>query len=211
VRPLPYADASFTGQISRDHITTVQEPDDDLAFPVYNLIGGKWTTFRAFAEQVTDKVVARLNKARSASTELLPIGGGKDYPADSAGVQQWIKQTAENYNLQPERVTELFDRYGTRTAELAAFISAGEDQPLSSFPAFSRRELTYLVRREHVAHLDDVILRRSLLAWLGDLSLPLLTELAEIAGEVLGWSAAQQKAEVTRTVDIMREYHGVDL
>jgi len=56
VRPLPSSDANSTGQISRDHSTRIIEPDEKISFPIYNLIGGKWTTFRAFSEQVADKI-----------------------------------------------------------------------------------------------------------------------------------------------------------
>ena len=41
----------FEGLISRSHSIPVVGPDDDIKFPVYSLVGGKWTTFRALAEQ----------------------------------------------------------------------------------------------------------------------------------------------------------------
>ena len=56
VRPLPSSEAGFAGMISRDHSIQVIEPDDAIRFPIYSLVGGKWTTFRAFSEEVTDKV-----------------------------------------------------------------------------------------------------------------------------------------------------------
>jgi len=75
VRPLPASDANSTGQISRDHSTRVVEPSDGIDFPVYNLIGGKWTTFRAFSEQVADQILARLGQDRSTTTRDTAIGG----------------------------------------------------------------------------------------------------------------------------------------
>ncbi len=48
VRPLAYTKARNAGQITRDH--HIQE--DKLGeIPVYSLVGGKWTSFRAFSEQ----------------------------------------------------------------------------------------------------------------------------------------------------------------
>ena len=49
--------------------------------------------------------------------------------------------------------------------------------------------------------LDDLILRRTLMGMLGDVSLPLLEELAAIPS-VLEWSQQDARAEVERTVDV---------
>lgn len=38
------------------------------------MIGGKWTTFRAFAEQAADRLLADLGRARRTSTAELHIG-----------------------------------------------------------------------------------------------------------------------------------------
>ena len=57
VRPLEYSNARTAGQISRDH-SLLEDRFGEI--PVYSLVGGKWTTYRAFAEQVTDKALAYL-------------------------------------------------------------------------------------------------------------------------------------------------------
>ncbi|MFK7805857.1 MAG: glycerol-3-phosphate dehydrogenase/oxidase, partial [Anaerolineae bacterium] len=59
VRPLPTANAKNPGQISRDHHNEVVEPGESFDFPLFNLVGGKWTSFRAFSEQVTDATLDR--------------------------------------------------------------------------------------------------------------------------------------------------------
>ncbi|MBK8417656.1 hypothetical protein [Candidatus Villigracilis saccharophilus] len=82
VRPLANSGSGkTTGQYSRDHHIEVLSGDwTNLSFPVYSLVGGKWTSFRAFSEQVTDKVLAFLGKSRQKYTTDLPIGGGRGYP-----------------------------------------------------------------------------------------------------------------------------------
>jgi glycerol-3-phosphate dehydrogenase len=75
VRPLPASDAGFTGRISRSHICRSFPPDAEHPWPLHAMIGGKWTTFRAFAAQVADKVFAELGVRRRVSTETVPIGG----------------------------------------------------------------------------------------------------------------------------------------
>ncbi|MBM3153405.1 MAG: glycerol-3-phosphate dehydrogenase/oxidase, partial [Chloroflexi bacterium] len=70
VRPLAYTQARNAGQITRDH--HIQE--DKLGdIPVYSLVGGKWTSFRAFSEQVTDRALSFLGLPRKADTKSLPI------------------------------------------------------------------------------------------------------------------------------------------
>jgi glycerol-3-phosphate dehydrogenase len=77
IRPLPASDASQPGLISRDHSAPVAEPAEGRPFPVVSLVGGKWTTFRGFAEEVADTILSRLGRSRKVSTQKLPIGGGR--------------------------------------------------------------------------------------------------------------------------------------
>lgn len=209
VRPLPASDAKFAGQISRDHSIRVTEPGGDRTFPVLSLVGGKWTSFRAFSEQTTDAVLARLGKSRKVSTGDLPIGGGRDYPLNAEQQAGWIDGVASATGLPPEQVSSLFERYGTRAAEFAGYIAEAPDRPLNSAPEYSRREIEYLAQCEKVIHLDDLGLRRMTLGMLGGLSCPVIEELAEIAGGALGWSAEQRQAEIDRTVEVLAMRHGV--
>src|SRR5690606_26662845 len=80
VRPLPNSDKGYTGNVSRDHQIEVTEPDSIIKFPVFSLIGGKWTTFRAFSEQAADLALKRLGLPRKVSTAQRRFGGGKDFP-----------------------------------------------------------------------------------------------------------------------------------
>ncbi|MBC8011598.1 MAG: glycerol-3-phosphate dehydrogenase/oxidase [Burkholderiales bacterium] len=74
VRPLPRDEAGFTGRISRDHSLRTLPPTAGRPWPLYAMIGGKWTTFRAFAEQTADRLFAELGRERRASTTDLRIG-----------------------------------------------------------------------------------------------------------------------------------------
>jgi glycerol-3-phosphate dehydrogenase len=192
VRPLEYSQAKTTGQISRDH--SIKE-DKIGNIPVYSLVGGKWTSYRAFAEETTDRALAFLGQRRLADTKQLPIGGGCDYTA--------LEET-------PEGSTPLFARYGSRCYEVAAY-QARDNRPLKFYPTMTRGEVAFLAEKEKVAHLDDLILRRSLMAYLGQLNRPLIDELANILGEVLGWNDTQRREEVERTLDVLDDRHGVSL
>ena len=212
VRPLEYSSAKTTGQISRDHtIQVLSGVWTGQSYPIYSLVGGKWTSFRAFAEQVTDKALAFLELKRKLSTVSMPIGGGKNYERRQEGRKEKLIGIAAWTNLSLDRLEELYQRYGTRVEEVAIFISKEKDAPLSSFPSYSRGEIIFLAKEEKIMRLDDLVLRRTHIAKLGLLSRPLLEELAEILAKALGWDNERKEAEIARTVDLMASKHGVTL
>ena len=202
VRPLPSSQASLTGQISRDHKIEQLEPTEELPFTILSLVGGKWTSFRAFSEQTTDLVLEKLGKTRRISTEDLPIGGGKEYPASEEAKEDWICSLSETAGMPYDRTLILFERYGTRAAEVAEFIATGDDNPLQQNPSFSQREIRFIVEQEKVVHLEDLVRRRSNLMKLGRLTPELVEELASILQEALGWAEEAREHEITHTRDI---------
>ena len=206
VRPLPASQANTTGQISRDHSIDVIESGDQ-AFPVLCLIGGKWTTFRAFAEQAADQVLDRLGRTRRQSTQNLPIGGGLDFPEVP---QVWATQEAHTLGLAPNQAITQLSRYGTRVR--AIFGQTGSTHAgLSGHDQWTQTEIDFILLNEKVVHLDDLILRRTLMAMLGDVTLDLLQELAERMAAARGWDLDQQAAELTRCRAILDRKHGVTL
>ncbi|MFZ5858630.1 MAG: glycerol-3-phosphate dehydrogenase/oxidase [Chloroflexota bacterium] len=213
VRPLAHTgSAKTTGQITRDHHIQVVEGEwTGLGYPVYSLVGGKWTSFRAFSEQVTDKALGFLKKTRQKFTHALSIGGGRNYPQTPDEKKRYLDGIAAWTGFSAERMQTLFNRYGTRVEAVALFLTKQPDKPLQSLPEYSRREVDFLVQNEKTIHLDDLILRRSLIGMLGQLTRPALDELADVAADSLGWDAVQKQAEVSRTLDLLATRHGVTL
>lgn len=209
VRPLPRMDAATPGQISRDHHCAIIPAGSGLDFPIYALIGGKWTTYRAFAEQVTDRILEAQGRSRSVGTTTRQIGGGKNYPQTPVEREQWIVALQGKTGLPAQRLEALLDRYGTRAETIAAFITAESDAPLDHVPGFSRREIQYLAACERVIHLEDMVLRRTLLGMLGQVDRASLEELAATVAPVLGWSAQQAQDEIELTACLLRTRHGL--
>jgi len=210
VRPLRRSEGA-TVQASRDHLCSVLEPSDKVRFPVYNLIGGKWTTFRAFAEQVTDRLLAQFGRQRRAGTEWLAIGGGKEFPRSERAKSQWLARIHAQTKLPEARLGDLLDRYGTRAEQVAAFLTEQEDRPLTHLPEYSRREIEFLVRCERVVHLDDLLLRRTAIALLGQLSSELFGELVEIVSTLQQWSEEETRNEIERTLALLKDRHGISV
>jgi glycerol-3-phosphate dehydrogenase len=198
VRPLPRSDALTPGQISRDHSYPVLAPGNGIDFPIYSLVGGKWTTFRAFAAQVSGEILGVLGLRRVRDSADLPIGGGKGYPRMPADT-----------GLPRERLATLLERFGTGADTVAAYLRAGPDAPLAGHAGYSRREIEFMALHERIVHLDDLILRRTLMGLLGQVNGPLLEELAAIVSPFVHWSRQDAAAEVERTIQLLERVHGV--
>lgn len=211
VRPLPSQAVASTGQISRDHSIELLPAGKGTTYPIYSLVGGKWTTFRAFGAEAADKALAALNVPRAFSTEDMPIGGGLNYPRTQAEQRRWVANVASEAGLPAERVQTLFERYGTRAHEVALFCGAAADTPLAHLDSYSRREVLFIVQTEKVYSVQDFILRRSLIAMLGKLTPALLEELTAVIGEALGWSADERAAQVGAAKDVLRRKYLVHL
>ena len=211
VRPLPYSQAGATGQISRDHSIRSLPPDKERAYPIHSLIGGKWTTFRAFSEQAADLALRELGRERAASTARLSIGGGHDYPHSDADREAWLTKLQALCQLPMPRLRQLFDRYGTGADAIARFIARADDQALRHAPAYSQREIIYLLQHERVERLEDLLLRRTLIAMLGITTRQLLDELAAICADELGWSCQRKQDEIQGLIEILRQRHRVEL
>ena len=194
VRPLPRTAGAAIGSVSRDHaIATDTLPGTDV--PVFSLIGGKWTTFRAFSEQATDLILSRLRKARSQSTKDLAIGGGRDYPVGSAGEDSFVQSLAVSLQIDHDRARTLFMRYGTGATAVSSFAATVSDEPLVSLPGYSSGELAYICSRERVRRLSDLLLRRTSIAMEGLLSDRVIAEVGAIVAAALGWDAERDASE----------------
>ncbi|WP_106816988.1 glycerol-3-phosphate dehydrogenase/oxidase [Microbacterium timonense] len=196
VRPLPGHGDLAPGFVSRDYRVEAERLTGGDA-TVLSLVGGKWTTFRASAEHVTDRALALLAQPRRRSTKGLPIGGGRGFPTTERARQQWI--AAHAGPLPTARAAALLDRYGTVAADVIRAIAADPaDAPLEHAPGYSSGEMRYLAEAEAVVHLDDLLLRRTSLAFTGAATRDAALEVAVAVAPVLGWDDARVQREVER-------------
>lgn len=192
VRPLEAQHSRTTGQITRDHSIKTNQLNH---IPVLSMIGGKWTSYRAFSEQITLRVLNYLGKSRQMSTENLPIGGGANILSDA--MKNW-------------KDMDLAVLYGSQNQKIKDFPVSVKFETINS-PYITQNEIAYFVRIEKVVHLDDLILRRTLLAYLGLLNLDLLQQIARQVGFESGWDTEKTDQELERSIRILRNQYGVKL
>jgi glycerol-3-phosphate dehydrogenase len=211
VRPLPRHDATQPGFVSRDYrIERGGQHTSAGGAVVLSLVGGKWTTFRALAEHLTNDVLEELGLERKVSTAKLAIGGGAGFPDTPAGIEQWIKSHM-SAGRDADRISGLLTRYGTRAEEVLRYLDAGPDRLLHSTRELSVRELEFMARNEQVGHLIDVLIRRTSLAFRGLVTGELLNEVAEVLAVPLGWDAAARAAEIHYAQEVLERFHGVQV
>ncbi len=206
VRPLPASQDSFTGRIPRDHFCEFVEPIGALPATLC-MIGGKWTTFRSFGALAADMALERLGLTREIGTEELAIGGGRDFPADTA---TWCAALASEYKISKARVQTLLERYGSSARAVADEISKTADTMLPGY-GYSHNEIRLIVEREQVETLADIFLRRTTIAITGGLTTELVDAVLDILATHKAWNAKQAAQEHAAFVALLKHQHGVDL
>lgn len=209
VRPLPRHDDTQPGFVSRDYRIERADVAERPGTTLLSLVGGKWTTFRALAEHLSNEVLELTGRSRVRSTKGLPIGGGAGFPTTDDARLVWIAGRGDGVGR--DRAEALLERYGTRADALIREVEVGPETPFAGHDGYSREEIAWIARTERVVHLADVVFRRTSLAFTGALSPLLLDELAEVVGGELGWDDATRAAEIEATRRVLADRHGVVL
>ena len=202
IRPLPRHDDMAPGFVSRDYRIV---DSDGPGAPMLNLVGGKWTTFRALGEHLADRTLALLSRDRVVSTEDVAIGGGRNYPRPDAK-DAWIRAELGGVSLERGRV--LLERYGTKSRDVANFLSLAHDEPILG-DRLSTREVAYFVEHEKATRLIDVLLRRTDIVYTGDLTSDVFDRIGDAFAEAAGWDAGRASDERMLARDELRRAHGV--
>ncbi|GGB01279.1 glycerol-3-phosphate dehydrogenase [Brucella endophytica] len=210
IRPLPASDATQPGLISRDHSAPILPPTVERPFSIVSLVGGKWTTFRGFAEEVADTLLKQLDAPRRQSTQMQPIGGGRAFPTDETSRKNWIETQSNTSGLSAEFVDRLLARYGTTTERVLAHIRNFKGEAsLEHVPGYTKGEIDWIARSEMITHLPDIAMRRTTMAIEGLLSRSGLEEIAAITGAALGWTDEKRRQEIEMTVSLLEARHGL--
>ena len=158
-----------------------------------------------------ESLLPAFGRTRTVDTKNLTIGGGANYPQSADARAAWIAKHQQKSGLPAERIDALLERYGTRAEAMIAWMQAGADRPLEHLDGYSQREIQFMAAQEKMAHLDDLILRRTLVGFLGRVNRAVLDELAAAAAPALGWSEADARREVERTAARLQRRGGVTL
>ncbi len=191
LRPLvSNAAGSSTTKLSREHTVDRSAPG------FISIAGGKYTTYRVMGKDAVDLAVLDLRRVVAEScTEKLPLVGADGYFA----LQQQASMIATQYSISEATVNHLLNRYGSLISELLEIISENKKsaQLLDSTLPYLKAEIIYAASHEGAMSVDDVISRRTRLAFEApDGARDLVNDVADLIAPVLGWSAKDKKASI---------------
>lgn len=173
-----------------------------------SVVGGKYTTHRAIAERVVDRVERLFGRAPAkcqTAKRLLPGGSwGDGAQAAQRARATWARESAPN-SMTAEDAMRLGARYGSRfPAVLALAVTHGsryEERAEGLAPVrftVLEAEVVHAVRQELALRLDDAILRRLGLWADRRRARAALEPVARWMAAASGWSEARRAAEVER-------------
>ncbi|MBY6003278.1 glycerol-3-phosphate dehydrogenase/oxidase [Salipiger bermudensis] len=185
IRPLRRGDGSVTSA-ARDHALE-ENIFAGLDALVLSLVGGKWTTFRAFGEEAADRALSHLGRRRKVSTT------GRRYPgAAPCFADDIVCETG----VTPQLAERLLTRYGAMARAAARSCTGAGATPLTGAPEYCHGEIVWAIRERGAQRIEDIVLRRSRLTFGQGLRDDTLTELARILQAETGRPRADITAEV---------------
>ena len=202
-RPLvSAAGARDTKKLARDH-----EVEVDTQSGLISIMGGKWTTHRAMAEDTINTVQKSLGRPATPGVTLdHPLYGSKGYAPD------YWKSLVRDYNLPEQTAKHLSQKFGTNAAKVMQLAKddTGLAGPLVAGFAPLRAEIAYCARNEMAATIEDVLKRRTGLQFFSWRASILAAEpTAAILAKELGWSqdfertsAEEYRKKIRRLIEL---------
>jgi glycerol-3-phosphate dehydrogenase len=183
-----------TKKLARDDVIEV-----DPASGLISIMGGKWTTHRAMAEDTIHRVEDALGLARTDSlTRHHVLCGGEGFTDD-----YWEK-LRDVYQIPEGTARHLALKFGTAADKVLALSTANPTlaQPILAGHPVIRAEVVYTVREEMAATIEDVLARRlgvQLYSWRAAI------EAAPVVGALMAaelkWSSEFTRAAITSYVE----------
>jgi glycerol-3-phosphate dehydrogenase len=170
-----------------------------------SVAGAKYTTARAVAERIVDRMFTALQRAVApCRTAVDPLPGG-----NIGDVASTIAEARQEYDgmLPSDTLPHLIAAYGSRYRDVLA-VAANTPEwrtRISERSPVIGAELVWAVRHEMALTLGDAVIRRTSLGAMGDPGEPATTRAANIVGGELGWSEEKKRSEV----EALRRFYAI--
>ena len=155
VRPLLGTSTADPRSITRDYLLDL----DRTGPPLLSVYGGKLTTYRLLAEEVTGRVCEALGQTAEPWTADVPLPGG-DMPG--ADFERFRRRMVRRYPWLGRELLRRYARgYGTRMERLLEGCTRLADLGEEVLPGLRAREIDYLRREEFARTAEDILFRRT--------------------------------------------------
>lgn len=177
-----------TAMLTRDYLL------ESSPAGLLTVAGGKWTTYRAMAVQAVNRAVETgdLAPERASQTRHTPLAGGDGYQPDPG-------RLSRDYGLAEDTARHLDRAFGTGAGEVAALAAGGNGLGgrLAPRHPYLEAEVVHAARHEAACTVDDIVSRRTRLAFLdSDAALASVPRAAALLAGELGWSEAEERRQV---------------
>jgi glycerol-3-phosphate dehydrogenase len=194
LRPLVRSRSSReTKKLIRDY-----EIEVDRASGLISVLGGKWTVYRAMAEDAINTVQKLLTgRITDSRTRHYPLFGAENHDGGVEGL-------LEVYQVPRSTIRHLTQKFGVRCAQILDLIREERSLvlPIIEGSPHVQAEVVYCVREEMAVCIEDILSRRLGLQFY---DWRLAAQAAPVVGEILarelGWSPAQMRSEVSGYID----------
>jgi glycerol-3-phosphate dehydrogenase len=173
LRPLQRVSGGPEAAISRRH-TVIDHSHRGGPVGMLSIVGGKLSTFRPLAREVAEILQAPHARPNAAG----PVAPDWANHLRRSGLTLAQKQHLRIYG-----------------AAIPAVLDAGR-QPLCEHAGAIEGEVRYVTVHEHAVTLADIMMRRTGISWAACRGLCCAERVAELAGEQLGWKAAERKRQI---------------
>lgn len=191
VRPLVASkDAIDTRKLVRDH-----EVEVDQKSQLISVLGGKWTTYRAMAEDGVNFVERMLGRTVTASsTRNMPLAGAEDFKTDL-----W-ESLVSRYRVSGPTARHLVQKFGTGASDVLEIVGseASLSEPIYPGSEVLAGEVLYCIRNEMAQCIEDLLARRigiQFHSWKNAVAA------APIAGKLLGRELGWTDEATGRAID----------
>jgi glycerol-3-phosphate dehydrogenase len=185
--------AQDTKRLARDDVIEI-----DAASGLISIMGGKWTTHRAMAEDTVNAVQKSLGiQGAACSTRNHRLHGAVGFS------ERYPAELSHRYGLSDETARHLAGKFGTAADQVMELVGtdASLGEPIVAGLVPLRAEVVYSIRHEMAVTVEDVLARRiglQLFSWRD------ATRAAPVVGAILGkeleWSEERVMAETKRYV-----------
>jgi glycerol-3-phosphate dehydrogenase len=178
-----------TKELIRDH-----EVEVDSSSGLISVLGGKWTTYRAMAEDAVDTVMQRLAMpAVPCITSNYRLAGSEEWSPN------FYAELVRDYGISKKTAQHLSHKFGTAAKEV---LDLTKDNPRLKEPIVEGStsvlaEVVYGVREEMATAIEDILARRTGLQFFSwEQARAAAPAVGAVMARELGWSPGQQKDAV---------------
>ncbi len=192
LRALAATPGRKTSKASRKHKVAQPAPG------YFQVAGGKLTGYRAIAEEITDDVAAQVGAGPGRTKSVALRGSGEQ--------ERTVIDAAAAQGFDATYGHVLYERYGGAAhGVLATLAEQPEWSTMLGDGHLAAGEAAYAARHESASRLTDITLRRTRLSLVTrDHGRESVSQLADVLGHELGWSAAQREVELEAFEDELK-------